>query len=622
MEANGCRAFPPSTAAGASCGSRSKRRCSTASCRASSPSWPRAAVAGQPVTRDLAGTRDDLPAERAPTTASSSPPRSRAARRIWEHVLGAADAKALDDLYAQLIWVPDGENDPLNEWAQALPRHHRPARPARKRRSGGGRPRRPARRRRAAGAMPATRDDGDASRRRTRRPRRSRLAQGSARAGAASRPAPTSSNSSTRTSTSPPRSSRRPAEDPRSATAKGSGTGAPSGRMPDRGVDRPPFPDEVHEARELAARLLAARRLGLTRIDKRTPGGRFDGRAYARRRIRTRHRTARRHAPVEHHARDPRADSRSRTSLLVVDTSGSMGAYEYALGPIVWILTTAFRAIDGKVATVAVRQRRRPAQRRHRPDAEGPGDPRRRRHRLRRRRHRPRRCTARLRQPAPTARRLRHLRRRLVRHARRRHRDPQARRPGRPDHPPLDRRRTPLRRGRAASASSPTPPTAWTSSPSTPSTRSAPRTDGGQPRSARRTTHSIPAVSVRARATAAATNLKEPANDPQPSASCRRRSSTSPPPARASRSARSNASRSSSSSSRPTGDATSAPTASRCSPACSRAPASSCPASGTDPTPPSRASSCTPASAACSPREPPTRSPTSPASKSSVPSPA
>jgi Mg-chelatase subunit ChlD len=39
-------------------------------------------------------------------------------------------------------------------------------------------------------------------------------------------------------------------------------------------------------------------------------------------------------------------------AVLVVDTSGSMTAHEYALGPIVWIVTTAFRAIGGKVATV------------------------------------------------------------------------------------------------------------------------------------------------------------------------------------------------------------------------------------------------------------------------------
>ena len=39
-------------------------------------------------------------------------------------------------------------------------------------------------------------------------------------------------------------------------------------------------------------------------------------------------------------------------ALLVVDTSGSMHAHEYALGPIVWIVTTAFRAIGGKAAAV------------------------------------------------------------------------------------------------------------------------------------------------------------------------------------------------------------------------------------------------------------------------------
>jgi hypothetical protein len=39
-------------------------------------------------------------------------------------------------------------------------------------------------------------------------------------------------------------------------------------------------------------------------------------------------------------------------ALLVVDASGSMGAHEYALGPIVWIVTTAFRAVGGKAASL------------------------------------------------------------------------------------------------------------------------------------------------------------------------------------------------------------------------------------------------------------------------------
>ena len=121
--------------------------------------------------------------------------------------------------------------------------------------------------------------------------------------------------------------------------------------MPDRGVDRPPFPDEVQEANRLAQRLLRARAVGLRRIDKRTPGGRFDGRAYARGRFERA--TGR---PASSHpwtiTREITAPLEEPHALLVVDTSGSMGAHEYALGPIVWIVTTAFRAVGGKVATV------------------------------------------------------------------------------------------------------------------------------------------------------------------------------------------------------------------------------------------------------------------------------
>ena len=36
---------------------------------------------------------------------------------------------------------------------------------------------------------------------------------------------------------------------------------------------------------------------------------------------------------------------------LVIDTSGSMAAYEYALGPICWILTDGLRQIGGRAAT-------------------------------------------------------------------------------------------------------------------------------------------------------------------------------------------------------------------------------------------------------------------------------
>ena len=66
------------------------------------------------------------------------------------------------------------------------------------------------------------------------------------------------------------------------ARGRGAGTGRPSGRMPDRGVDRPPVADEVQQARRYATRLRQALTAGTRRVDKRTPGGRFDGRAYTR----------------------------------------------------------------------------------------------------------------------------------------------------------------------------------------------------------------------------------------------------------------------------------------------------------------------------------------------------
>ena len=120
--------------------------------------------------------------------------------------------------------------------------------------------------------------------------------------------------------------------------------------MPDRGVDRPPDADEVQHARRYATRLRQAMTHGTRQIDKRTPGGRFDGRAYARG-----------HAQRPPDARSPptRGEITRQVTApiqephvgLVIDTSGSMAAYEYALGPIAWILTDGLRQIGGRCAT-------------------------------------------------------------------------------------------------------------------------------------------------------------------------------------------------------------------------------------------------------------------------------
>ena len=200
-----------------------------------------------------------------------------------------------------------------------------------------------------------------------------------------------------------------------SELGRGRGTGLPTGRLPDRGVDRPPYPDEVQHARRYANRLRQAITQGTRQIDKRTPGGRFDGRAYARGRA---EQAAGR--PVTTHpwrvTRQVAAPIQEPHVGLIIDTSGSMGGYEYALGPIAWILTDGLRQIGGRCAHRAVRQQRRTARRRHPAAAARPGDPHRRRHRVRRRRDRARLRPARDDQPAPPPVRLRPLRRRLGRH--------------------------------------------------------------------------------------------------------------------------------------------------------------------------------------------------------------
>ena len=137
--------------------------------------------------------------------------------------------------------------------------------------------------------------------------------------------------------------------------------------MPDRGVDRPPFADEVAQARRYATRLRQAMTLGTRTIDKRTPGGRFDGRAYARGQAQRAH-----GRPVSTHpwriTRQISAPIQEPHVALVIDTSGSMGAYEYALGPIAWILTDGLRQIGGRCAIALFGVERRAAHRRRRAD--------------------------------------------------------------------------------------------------------------------------------------------------------------------------------------------------------------------------------------------------------------
>ena len=255
-----------------------------------------------------------------------------ALRHVWRQILGEQDLDALDELFSKLIWIPDGELDALDRAAREY--------------------------RAIIGAPdpPPSEDRDDSDQRRSAdpagpaiSPRRARWAKRSNRRW--TRRAGDNSSSSTRTSTYNRCSRTRQPDPGRGSTSRsGRGTGMPTGRMPDRGVDRPPAPDEVQHARRYATRLRQALTHGTRQIDKRTPGGRFDGRAYAR--GKAQRQTGR---PASTHpwriTRQVTAPIQEPHVGLVIDTSGSMGAYEYALGPICWILTDGLRQIGGRCAT-------------------------------------------------------------------------------------------------------------------------------------------------------------------------------------------------------------------------------------------------------------------------------
>jgi len=289
-----------------------------------------AAMAGTPLTRDMAG-RAAVYLHARTHYGIVDPTALNGLCHVWRQILGEQDLDALDELFSKLIWTADGELDALDRAA----REYRaiigapdppPSEESNKATSGdqpsGG-----------AGDQPAVGSLGEALEQALEQAREGQLEQldtdldlQQVLADAAAQGGQGSPSGS------------------------GRGTGMPTGRMPDRGVDRPPAPDEVQHARRYATRLRQALTHGTRQIDKRTPGGRFDGRAYTRGK-------AQRQAgrPASTHpwriTRQVTAPIQEPHVGLVIDTSGSMGAYEYALGPICWILTDGLRQIGGRCAT-------------------------------------------------------------------------------------------------------------------------------------------------------------------------------------------------------------------------------------------------------------------------------
>ena len=289
-----------------------------------------AAVAGTPITRDMAG-RAAVYLQARTHYGIVDPTALNGLCHVWRQILGEQDLDALDQLFSKLIWIADGELEALDRAA----REYRaiigaPDPPPSEDRGEATRGDHPSGRN---GDRPAAGSLGEALEEALDQAREGQLEQldvdvelQQVLADAAAEPGRGS------------------------VSRSGRGTGMPTGRMPDRGVDRPPAPDEIQHSRRYATRLRQALTHGTRQIDKRTPGGRFDGRAYARGqaqraagRLVTSHPwriTRQVTAPIQ----EPHVG-------LVIDTSGSMGAYEYALGPVCWILTDGLRQIGGRCAT-------------------------------------------------------------------------------------------------------------------------------------------------------------------------------------------------------------------------------------------------------------------------------
>ena len=341
MEAHGVREFPPDSLRGRFVCRALQVAVTDVILPAVAEQVMAAAVAGRPLTRDLAG-RATVYLQARTHYGIVEPAMLDPLRAVWSAVLGEEDLAALDDLYARVAWISDGELERLDEAAREYRRIvGEPDPPPSASAAGGaggsgeggggvgsGEGSSP-----DAGGGPGVGSLADALEQAIAAARAGQLEQldedvdlGQLLDNAAN------------------------GGEPAGKLRCGGGTGLPSGRLPDRGVDRPPYPDEVQHARRYATRLRQAITQGTRQIDKRTPGGRFDGRAYARGRAEqasgrlvTTHpwRVSRQvTAPIQ----EPHVG-------LIIDTSGSMAGYEYALGPIAWILTDGLRQIGGRCAT-------------------------------------------------------------------------------------------------------------------------------------------------------------------------------------------------------------------------------------------------------------------------------
>jgi Mg-chelatase subunit ChlD len=369
MEATGVREFPQGTRRGTFI----RRALAAAVVDVILPRLTEAlmleAIASGSVTRDLAGrTLVYLGARCRYGVCDRS--RLGSLPVLWEQVLGADDVARLDDLFARLLWAADGDNPTLDHYARAYrdiigeppaPQPSAGEQGSDEAQTCGGK------RGGEGGGGGEASGGNNAGRKGT-----GQQGQGDA-AGSGTgeeengtrgeRPTPQSLGEALERAMAEQRDGEleqlnedldlhellKAATKPAPSNGRGRGTGLPTGRLPDRGVDRPPMPDEAQMARRYARRLHQAREVGLKRIGKRTPGGKFSPRAHMRA-----HAERTLGAPVTAHpwqiTKVVTAPLEAPHVAVVLDTSGSMRSYEYALGPIAWVLATGLREFGGRCA--------------------------------------------------------------------------------------------------------------------------------------------------------------------------------------------------------------------------------------------------------------------------------
>src|SRR4051812_6270034 len=117
MEAHGCRDFPPESIRGRFVVRALQAAVADTLLPRFAAELLAPALAGRPVTRELAGTAAVYLRARTLYGAADPAP-LRWLDAIWASVLGAEDLAALDALFARLTWIADGENDALDRAAR------------------------------------------------------------------------------------------------------------------------------------------------------------------------------------------------------------------------------------------------------------------------------------------------------------------------------------------------------------------------------------------------------------------------------------------------------------------------------------------------------------------------